>query len=688
MTDTRYEREKERLRQHAADVSLSGRDIKAIPAVVNPERRARACLDLEFFCLEYFPELFTLPFSDDHRRVIAKLQRAVLEGGLFAVAMPRGSGKTTLAETGALWAEVIGARSFVCLIGSDEGHAAKMLDSLKTEFETNEALLEDFPEVVYPIRCLERIAQRAVGQLFQDKPTRIGWTAQQIILPTIPGSRASGSIIRAVGLTGGLRGMKHKRADGSVVRPSLVILDDPQTDESARSLSQCATRESILAGAVLGLAGPGQKIAGVMPCTVIKPGDMADKILDRQKHPQWQGERTKMVYAFPSNTELWDKYAEIRAESFRADGDGSEATEFYSENREAMDAGAVIAWPERFNHDELSAIQHAENLKLQDERAFFAEYQNDPLPEDLGDASDLTTAQVAAKINRLPRGQFPVVCHRLTMFVDAHKNVLYYATVAWGEDFGGYVVDYGTFPDQCQAYFTLRDARHTLNAVTPGTGFEGTLYAGLDKFLGSYLAREWERDDGAILRIGRCLIDANWEASTAIVYQFCRQSAHAAVLMPSHGKYVGAGSKPFNEYKRKRGDRIGHNWRVPGGRGRGVRYVAFDANFWKTFVHARLAVVMGDKGCLSIFGTKPERHRLFAEHLTAEYRVKTEGRERTVDEWKQRPDRPDNHWFDCLVGCAVAASMQGIAQPGIPAGEVKRKRVYLDLAEMAKAAKR
>jgi len=52
------------------------------------------------------------------------------------------------------------------------------------------------------------------------------------------------------------------------VRPALVVLDDPQTDESARSLSQCANRESVLAGAVLGLAGPGKKISGIMPCTV------------------------------------------------------------------------------------------------------------------------------------------------------------------------------------------------------------------------------------------------------------------------------------------------------------------------------------------------------------------------------------------------------------------------------------
>ena len=66
-----------------------------------------------------------------------------------------------------------------------------------------------------------------------------------------------------------------------------------------------------------------------------------------------------------------------------------------------------------------------------------------------------------------------------------------------------------------------------------------------------------------------------------------------------------------------------------------------------------------DLQCLALFGEQSERHRLLAEHLTSEYRVRTTGRGRTVDEWKQRPERPDNHWFDCLVGCAVAASIQG-----------------------------
>ena len=85
---------------------------------------------------------------------------------------------------------------------------------------------------------------------------------------------------------------------------------------------------------------------------------------------------------------------------------------------------------------------------------------------------------------------------------------------------------------------------------------------------------------------------------------------------------------------------------------------------------------MGDRGCLSLFGDNPAQHRMFAEQLAAEYRVKTEGRGRTVDEWKLRPERGDNHWFDGLVGCAVAASMQGATLLGTGgAAPPKRERI-------------
>lgn len=682
-----YETVKSRARARNIALSLAGRDIGDLPALANPERKTRASSDFRFFCESYFPLTFSLPWSPDHLKVIARIEQAVLRGGLFAMAMPRGSGKTTICECACIWAVLNGHREFVCLIGSDEGHAMDMLDSVKMELDGNDLLLEDFPEVVYPIQCLDGIANRCNGQLYKGERTHIGWTAREIVLPTIPGSKACGAIIKVAGITGRIRGMKYKQADGKTVRPTLVVLDDPQTDESARSLSQCATRESILAGAVLGLAGPGKKISGIMPCTVIRPGDMADNILSRDKHPEWNGERTKMVYSFPSDDKLWQRYAEIRAESMRQGNAGEEATDFYRENQAAMDDGAIIAWPERFNHDELSAIQHAMNLKLQDEAAFFAEYQNEPLPEDTADVDELTADQIAGKLNRMKRGEVPIGCNQLTMFIDVQATLLFFVVAAWEDDFAGYVIDYGTFPDQKRPYFTLRDARITLTAATKAGGLEGALYAGLEALTKSYLASEWRRDDGAMLRIERCLVDANWGSSTDVVYQFCRHSAHAAIVLPSHGRFVGASSQPFSEYKRKPGDRVGLNWRMPNVQGkRAVRHAIYDTNYWKSFVYARLAVAMGDGGCLSLFGDKPEQHRLLAEHLTAEYRVKTEGRGRTVDEWKQRPERGDNHWFDCLVGTAVAASMQGVVLPGTD-GRTAARRERVSFAAMQRRAR-
>ena len=67
------------------------------------------------------------------KAVIAKLELAVLEGGLFAMAMPRAAGKTSISETACLWALVYGHREFVALTGSDEEHAANMLDSIKAD---------------------------------------------------------------------------------------------------------------------------------------------------------------------------------------------------------------------------------------------------------------------------------------------------------------------------------------------------------------------------------------------------------------------------------------------------------------------------------------------------------------------------------------------------------------------------
>lgn len=680
---TGYDAHKERTANRSRTMSASGRDIGDLPDVVNPVRKQRAAKDFRFFCEQYFPQTFVLAWSDDHLKVIARIEQAVLEGGLFALAMPRGSGKTTLSEIACLWAIMYGHREFIVPIGSDEGAAEEMLDSIKIEMESNERLLEDFPEVVFPIHALEGIHQRSAGQLYRGQQTHIGWTVREIVLPTIEGSLVSGAIIRVAGITGRIRGMKHKRVDGTSIRPSLVLIDDPQTDESARSPSQCATRERILAGAILGLAGPGKKIAGLMPLTVIRSEDMADRILDREKHPQWQGERTKMVYTWPTNEAIWTEYAELRRHTQESGASTVEVdrvcNQFYLNKRVKMDEGTHIAWPARHEEGEVSAIQHAWNLRIdRGDVAFFAEYQNEPLPDDADDTDALTVDLVTTKLNSHKRGEIPANSTHLTMYIDVQGKALFYVVVAWEENFTGYVVDYGTEPDQKQAHFSLRDIRRTLLRVTKNSGLEAAIYAGLERLTEAKIGKEWKTANGSVLRIGQCLIDASWGDSTDVVYQFCRQSKHASVLLPSHGRGVTASSIPFAEYKRKRGDRVGLNWRIPVMTGRrAVRHVVYDTNFWKSFLHSRVMVAMGDPGCLSLFGKQRETHRLLAEHCTSEFRVKTEGRGRTVFEWKCPPNA-DNHWWDCVVGCAVAGEMLGARLPGVMQSKpVKRKRLSL-----------
>lgn len=658
-----YQRHKAKAAAEARTASLEGRDIGPLPKVGNPKRKAKASRSFKRFCDSYLPETFKLKWSPDHLRVIERIETAVLEGGLFAMAMPRGSGKSSLCEAACLWATLYGHREFVCLIGSDEGHADGMLDSIRVELEGNDLLEEDFPEVCYPVRRLEGIANRCRGQLLDGERTRISWTSRELVYPTVPGSVASGAVIRTAGITGRIRGMKFKRPDGRSVRPSLVVVDDPQTDESARSPSQCASREAVLSGAILNLAGPGVKISGVMPCTVIRPGDMADRILDRSIHPEWHGERTKLVYAWPSNEALWRRYAELRSDDLREGGDGKPATEFYRRNRTEMDEGGRVAWPERHDPSELSAIQHAWNLRLRDEGAFFAEYQNEPTVSATVERAGLTPSALASRLNKLPRAEAaPNVVH-LTAAVDVQQDLLYWLVCGWESDFTGYVIDYGAWPEQHRTHFTLKDARPTLTAVGPGGGLEAAIHAGLDAVAERTVGREWPGSAGP-LRVGRMLIDANWAASTDTVYRWCRETPLAAVCGPAHGRYVGASSKPLTDATRKPGERIGLGWRHSPPKGRSVRYTAFDGNLWKSFVAERLALPPGARGGLTLFGEDAGTHRLLAEHLTAEYRVRTEGRGRVVDEWKLRPERPDNHWWDCLVMAAVAASFLGLAPLG------------------------
>lgn len=656
-----YAKHKQKALERVHAQARLGQEIAPCPPIKNQARRAAADNDFRFFCETYFSPLFYFKWSEDHLRVIEKIERTVLKSETFAIAMPRGTGKTTLCQIAVMWSVLIGQHQFVYLISGTADLAKRSLDNIKAQLETNELLYEDYPEVCYPIRKLDGETRRCMGQRYYGRQTNIDWTNDEIGLPNIPGSRCAGSVIRVAGITGNFRGAVHTLSTGKNIRPSLAVIDDPQTDESARSLTQINYRMAVINGAVAGLSGPGKPTALICPCTVIQAGDLADQILNRRKNPRWHGERTKLIYALPNDEKMWDQYAAIRADELRADGDGSKCNAFYAEHREQMDAGAKVSWPERHNKNELSAVQYAMNLKIDNPEAFASEYQNEPLITDAqanARAAEIPGDETAMRINGIPRGKIPRDAFWVTAFVDVQKYLLPWAVCAWAKDFTGYVVDYGVFPDQAATHWSAARPHPKLDSIVSGSS-EAQIHGGINLVLNSILGREWPKEDGTISRVNLCAIDANWGEMTDVVYDTCRRSIYAANLLPSHGRYVGGSSRPFSEYRTTVGDFVGLNLMIPaaGGR-RAARHLVYDSNFWKSFLRNRFVTAQHERGAMTLYGNSPIAHMALMDHLTSETPVVVFGRGREVEEWKLKPGR-ENHWFDALVGTAVCAAVCG-----------------------------
>jgi hypothetical protein len=647
-----------------------------LPEVRDVGRRVSTSGNLLAFFTAYFPAVFTWPFSADHLRVIERMQECIESGGLFAFAMPRGSGKTTMARLAGLWAVLTGRSEFVVFIGGTQPRSDDLVDSIRRVILADDLkdLHDDYPEAFFPLRALENSARKQQGQRIGGNQTHCHWGTDKLVFPTIKPvdmpeslrnagiteSPSSGSIITATSLDSNIRGQQHTRQDGSIVRPSLALLDDPQTRESARSAIQSAYRMQLLNGDVLGLAGPGRKIAAFLTCTKIYSGDLADIVLDRQKNPQWRGECVKMVEHWPKEEKLWSQYIDMRADEQRRGAKHAGSRKFYLDNRAAMDDGAVVSWPERRNDDDISGIQHAYNLRADmGEEAFQAEYQNEPSAKCTIEVPMLTPSEVAARVNGRPRGEVPMVREKITAFIDVQGESLWYVVCAWQAGFTGFVVDYGIFPEQGRRHVIAATVPNPLSKVYRGSGEDGRIQSGLEALVTRLLNQDWPVAGGGVARIDCLFVDMGYKAS---LVQAVKHKCGGVTMMLAKGVGIKAGNRPVSTYHRKPGWRLGHFWFVPSVRGtREFPHICVDVNYWKSFVHSRLATTPGDSGSLTLFGSKPHEHDLFAEHISgSETYVETTGHGRIVQEWKLLQQRPDNHWLDGLVGCAAAASFAGL----------------------------
>ena len=674
MDPDKYKQHLEKMREYEAEKVAVGQEIGPLPKCKNPELKQACKYDLKMFAETYTRGLFknvSKRWATFHLKAFETLQQAIIEGGLFAIAVPRGSGKSAMIKAAIIWAAVYGHCHFAVVVCATDQLAKLFLRSIKTQLRGGRELYQDFPEVCYPIRCLENKASKANGQKLNGVRTAIEWGMGHIVLATIEGYKCSGFKITTSGITGGgLRGLIDGKEDGTEERPDVIAVDDFQTPGSAKSVNQTDTRLSIIRGSILGMAGPGEKFAVFAAVTVIQKNDGADQLL---ADPNWQPIRFGVLDKMPGKRamELWAEYREIQKESLAQKRGVDLENNFYLKNQKEMDCECTATWPDRLNPaKEVSGIHAAMNLYyLVGPKAFYAEYMNNPEGDQTGKKPALRASDVMERLSGIDRGIVPIGMEKLTAFVDVQKRLLWYAVMAWNPDnFSGSVIDYGWFPDQHNRSFNLDELSLTLQqaANVHEEEIDAAVTWGLNQFGKKVLDHKWARQDGSTLSIVRCHADINYPDSQIAVGRFCRDSKWSGLMTPSRGYAMKLGRslisswapKPHQRHPQPE-KRRSSEWMITGVKQHMLRECLFHPHFWKGRMNTAFSLPLNSPSSISLYGADPRHHEMFAAHATSHYSIEAGSGETKWTDWLLYPGVERDDLWDCVVGCAVAASIEG-----------------------------
>lgn len=638
-------------------------DVDLIRNVIDPGRRESCRLDLKLFLETYMSEQFCLAWSDAHLRCISKMQYAIFNGGCFALAMPRGEGKTTIAKGAALWALLYGHKRYAVIVAATSKKAIQLIGSMKKTLRFNKMLLNDFPEVIVPIIDLQGNQHRAKGQTIHGNSTGIVWKAEEVCFPRSDDNKLSSeSRIEVAGITGEIRGRNATLMDGSEIRPDMAICDDPQTHASAKSPTQCEDREELIRTDVLGLPGPGEDFTCFIPCTVIKKDDLAYVLLDNAKNPDFRGETTSAILEWPDSFEVegsdeptvWDEYNEARIRGLELEDEGKVAYDFYDQHKDELESGAVVGWEGRRKKNDHSALQSLMNLYYSmGKAAFFSEYQNSPLEEN-SSIYDISPELVSSRLNGFKRCEVPEDATMLVAMADINFIGLNVTVIAFKNDLTGWIVDHFKYPE---------GRRVLVKKNTPETEVAKAIAnAVLD--VDALLDEKPYSQAGERMMIDRKLFDANWQ--TEHVMAAIKSLRKARTVMGDRGTAA-------KQYYVPKGDRLigkaHHKCHIEKGpKGRQIRH---DADFWRMVAQKAFLLRPGVPGSLSLWGNDPERHKDYANQICAEKLIQfVPGYPSDFYNWHKFGGRP-NDQLDSTVGCYPAAVSLGASLTGV---EIKRKK--------------
>lgn len=221
---------------------------------------------------------------------------------------PRGGAKSTIGSLCyVLRAALEGWEPYIWIISDTSSQAQQHLENVKAEIANNERIAATYPQAA------------GVGKQ---------WTRHSIRLN-------NGVKIECFGTGQKLRGRRYKKH-----RPTLIVCDDIENDAHIESPRRRDSSRNWFHTALMNAGTHETNFINL--ATALHRDALAMQLCNM---PGWESRIFSAIVEWPTNMDLWQEWERIYADRNRKMAT-RDAWNFYEKNQKAMDAGAVVLWPD------------------------------------------------------------------------------------------------------------------------------------------------------------------------------------------------------------------------------------------------------------------------------------------------------------------------------------------------------
>lgn len=301
--------------------------------------------DRELFARVHFPDYCTKPFNRMHReRFAVRTPACTLErrGVKRAKAAPRGNAKSTLDGFIDLVHDIVYQHErFIVIVSDTAALSSERVSDIKSELETSESL------------------RWMYGNLVPAVAAGITWTSADL--------KTSNDVrVLASSMLKSIRGKKS-----GAWRPTKIILDDAEDSDNVRSPLQRGKAEQFLTKDIL-KAGASYTVFEFLGTILHADSLLAKAIRGERGVGGWLPSLYRSIESWPERMDLWAEFEAIALDISKPTHD-TDARAFYEANREAMDQGAKVLWPEHEPLVDLMLMRAYDGVA-----SFNSEKQNEP----------------------------------------------------------------------------------------------------------------------------------------------------------------------------------------------------------------------------------------------------------------------------------------------------------------------